>query len=144
MANDTPALCIPPNPNVSGWWWLVSPYKYLNIFFWCNISQKWSTSQNFNALPQYLTHLGYRIRGPIPSYAEVEKLRSTNAALSKKVSHYVGLLDEANGTPCEQIRHKQEIETLRTELSRWRNEAYKLSEMLTELKLDLDRSWTMP
>jgi len=86
MANDTPALCIPPNPNVSGWWWLVSDiWPYKNIFFWCNISQGWSTSQNFNASPQYLAQLGYRIRGPVPSYAEVEKLRSTNAALNKEL-----------------------------------------------------------
>jgi len=36
-------------------------------------------------LMQYLAQLGYRIRGPVPSYAEVEKLRSTNAALNEEL-----------------------------------------------------------
>jgi hypothetical protein len=41
--------------------------------------------------------------------AEIERLRS-------RVSGLVAALDQHHGTPCEQIRHEQEVERLRAAL----------------------------
>jgi len=43
------------------------------------------------------------------------------AALQKKVSGLTQLLDDQLGTPCEQIRHRQEMETLEAEYAKLRS-----------------------
>ena len=55
--------------------------------------------------------------------AEIEELKAENAELEaltarqvKRTGKLTGLLDEQLGTPCEQIRHKQERDELKAEL----------------------------
>ena len=45
---------------------------------------------------------------------EIERLRA-------RVSQLVSQLDEQYGTPCEQIRHQQEIDRLREEVETWKS-----------------------
>ena len=47
----------------------------------------------------------------------IEALSGLNKKLTLKVSHYSDLLYDQLGTPCEQIRHKQEIEALEAKLA---------------------------
>lgn len=44
--------------------------------------------------------------------SELAAMSAQNAALSQRVSEFVTLLDHQFGTPCEQIRHQQEVEDL--------------------------------
>jgi predicted RNase H-like nuclease (RuvC/YqgF family) len=55
--------------------------------------------------------------------AEIVKLRTEVEQLRARVSHLVKLLDDQHGTPCEQIRHQQEVEELRAENDRLRQVA---------------------
>ena len=48
----------------------------------------------------------------------MEALSDLNKKLTLKVSHYSDLLYDQLGTPCEQIRHKQEIEALEAKLAK--------------------------
>jgi hypothetical protein len=56
----------------------------------------------------------------------IEALSGLNKKLILKVSHYSDLLYDQLGTPCEQIRHKQEIEALEAKLAA----AIKLAELI--------------
>ena len=49
--------------------------------------------------------------------AEIERLREENAGYKLKHAKYVEATDRMNGTPCEQIRHQQELEALREEIA---------------------------
>lgn len=55
---------------------------------------------------------------------EIGRLRELNTALTGKLSRQAEQFDVQHGTPCEQIRHAQEVETLRDDIAR-KDEALK-------------------
>lgn len=63
----------------------------------------------------------------LPPMAKValEALRADKERLTAKVRELASLLDKAHGTPCEQIRHQQEVERLVKE----RDAAVRVAEM---------------
>jgi hypothetical protein len=69
-----PALCQPPDPTVSGRWW-VSGIPYNNEFplWWDGFYERWHYGySNISAKEAYKR---WRILGPVPTHAEVEALR---------------------------------------------------------------------
>ena len=44
---------------------------------------------------------------------EIDRLRQENEQLTEKCRQLMEWYDRQNGTPCEQIRHQQEVEALR-------------------------------
>ena len=54
------------------------------------------------------------------AYHEIGRLREENARYKLAYAEYVEATDRMNGTPCEQIRHQQEVEALREENARLR------------------------
>jgi hypothetical protein len=72
----------------------------------------------------------------------IEELEWLRDALVKKVQGLTNLLDNQFGTPCEQIRHKQEIEALTEQLEAARadaKEAEAYADELAEDQVDLCR-----
>ena len=51
---------------------------------------------------------------------EITRLREENARYKQSYQQYVEATDRMNGTPCEQIRHEQQLEALREENARLR------------------------
>lgn len=56
--------------------------------------------------------------------AALPSLRELNAALTDKLSRQAEQFDALHGTPCEQIRHAQEVEELKADIAR-KDEALK-------------------
>ena len=50
--------------------------------------------------------------------AEIERLEAENKRL--KLSVHAKIADHVYGTPCEQVRHKQEVDDLKAEIERLR------------------------
>jgi chromosome segregation ATPase len=61
--------------------------------------------------------------GKMKGADRIEELEWLRDALVKKVQGLTNLLDDQFGTPCEQIRHKQEIEALTEQLEAARADA---------------------
>ena len=82
-----PALCIPPNPDVSGWWYVsmkqaVGPrYEYHREWIappLHGVNGHWNCD-GYEIFQDDAAELGYRILGPVPTHAEVEALRTEAA-----------------------------------------------------------------
>ena len=69
MTNDTPAICIPPDPSVSRWWWL-GPVDNGDAFplWWDADAECWDAGD--------MPLDDWRILGPVATHAEVEALRA--------------------------------------------------------------------
>ena len=83
---DTPALCIPPDPSISGWWWLgdeegdVCALNWDGENWWVRVPGDYGC-QVFRQ--QLLSREGWRILGPVTTHAEVEALRAEIQRLRK-------------------------------------------------------------
>ena len=71
---EQPATCQPSDPTESGWWYLQGPYGE-KPYFWSGIDQTWLLGSVLETAKCF-TGLSYRILGPVPTFAEVEILRS--------------------------------------------------------------------
>jgi hypothetical protein len=69
--------------------------------------------------------------------AKVAELEAENDRLKAKCSQYIALLDKQNGTPCEQIRHQQEVEALQAENDRLREELHLTNKLYGELLMQV-------
>jgi len=77
MANDPddiPTLCIPPDPSVSGWWWLENDEKKQMPWCWQASHRRWQTEGSDRNHPEHMAEYGWRILGPVNPNAEVELL----------------------------------------------------------------------
>jgi predicted RNase H-like nuclease (RuvC/YqgF family) len=68
----------------------------------------------------------------------IEELEWLRDALVKKVQGLTNLLDDQFGTPCEQIRHKQEIEALTEQLEAARADAKEAEGYAEELEKEIE------
>lgn len=68
-----PEACIPPDPSVSGWWWLLESNGTKTPAFWLHLNHEWEFD-GIRRTPEDLGALA-RILGPVLSHAEVEALR---------------------------------------------------------------------
>ena len=76
-----PALCIPPNSEVSGWWYLQHENTEEHEYWNADHGGWWDNFVDDGMTPADAHRIGYRILGPVPSFAEVEALRAEIANL---------------------------------------------------------------
>ena len=71
---DAPTPCIPPDPSVSGWWWLENDEKKQMPWCWQASHRRWQTEGSDRNHPEHMAEYGWRILGPVNPNAEVELL----------------------------------------------------------------------
>lgn len=98
-----PASCIPPNPEVSGWWWL-KLHDYEGAFKWSSPDEQggddgcWlhAALDGSTWTSDEATRAGYRILGPVPSHADVVEARGQIAQDGKEIERLEAELTAAN------------------------------------------------
>jgi hypothetical protein len=87
---DAPTLCIPPDPSISGWWWLHDGYDVDGPR-----ARQWNPDPTYNGggwwsvwacepwSSEAIAREGFRILGPVTTHAEVEALRAEIQRLRK-------------------------------------------------------------
>ena len=99
-----PATCIPPNNEVSGWWWLTDLFvDNSQTIAWWRAPSDWLDSYGRVFSCRTMALRGFRILGPVPTHAEVEALRSElNAAnaeierIKKQIADAAHVIEDRN------------------------------------------------
>ena len=71
---DEPTTCAPPDPSVSGWWWLAINGAGPQASYWNSGTSVWWSDFIMSAKVASLR--GYRVLGPVPTHSEVEALQT--------------------------------------------------------------------
>ena len=84
-----PATCQPPNPEVSGWWWLTRDGHHNLPAWWYHSDAPGCSGWTEYGTPEQMAAHGYRVLGPVLSFAEVEALRDDIAGAVKHLTQIV-------------------------------------------------------
>ena len=98
-----PASCVPPDPSVSGWWWL-KLHDYEGAFKWSSPDEQGGGNGYwlYAALDgkawrsDDATRAGYRILGPMPSHADVVEARRQIAQDGREIERLEAELTAAH------------------------------------------------
>ena len=98
-----PASCVPPDPSVSGWWWL-KLHDYEGAFKWSSPDEQgggngywlYAALDGKAWTSDDATRAGYRILGPVPSHADVVEAREQIAQDGREIERLEAELTAAN------------------------------------------------
>ena len=136
MATDPeqPATCIPPDPSVSGWWYLQDGEFIVNEY-WNAEGGTWD--EFFVDRPiscaEWAHASGYRILGPVPTFAEVEALRTSCLSAGESVRIWADrtlkAVDELKTAEAEVEALQAELTVANVKLKMLRSEVTNMSAM---------------
>jgi hypothetical protein len=102
METPAPASCIPPDPSVSGWWYVAKdgytgPDELHEFWNAGNGNGGWWDDFVADGMtPEEAGDMGFSILGPVPSHAEVEALRGAYACMLQSANGFSDTLNAAN------------------------------------------------
>jgi len=83
QTSDTPTVCIPTDPSVSGWWWLTPVDNDKEFPIWWEADEQYWYGVS-DAIDAERAAKWWRVLGPVPSHAEYEALTAELGVLKSE------------------------------------------------------------